>query len=83
VFSVRLTPELYAAVRDEAERVHLTPSAMIRQWIFDRIDAGAGDLNGAIASLRHDVERVEKLVQARDRGRSSESGAKEVRKGAA
>ena len=62
VFSVRLSPAVYAAVRDAAERAHLTPSALIRQWVSDRAEeTQQTDLASTIAALRRDVERLERL----------------------
>jgi len=65
VFSVRLPPEVYAAVRDMATRSHSTPSALIRQWVSERVAASdrPDDLNDAVARLRRDVEHVERLVR--------------------
>jgi len=65
VFSVRLPREMYNAVREAAERAHLTPSALIRQWVSERITSGDGpdDLDDAVASLRRDVERVARLAR--------------------
>lgn len=63
VFSVRLPPDIYDAVRAAADDVHLTPSALIRQWVTERVEAhGEGDLQGMIAALRRDVERLERLA---------------------
>ena len=63
VFSVRLSPGVYSAVRDAAERAHLTPSALIRQWISERAeDTGQDDLAGTVAALRRDVERLAKFA---------------------
>jgi predicted transcriptional regulator len=59
VFSVRLSPDVYDAVREAAERAHLTPSALIRQWVSERVeDTGHNDLASAVAALRRDVERL-------------------------
>lgn len=59
VFSVRLSPSVYDAVRDAAERAHLTPSALIRQWVSERVeDTEHADLASTIAALRRDVERL-------------------------
>jgi len=64
VFSVRLSPATYNAVRAAATRAHLTPSALIRQWVSERVeDTGTGDLSTAVAALRRDVERVADLVR--------------------
>jgi predicted HicB family RNase H-like nuclease len=64
VFSVRLPPATYEAVRAAAARVHLTPSALIRQWVTERVEeTGSGDLATAVATLRRDVERVADLVR--------------------
>jgi predicted HicB family RNase H-like nuclease len=64
VFSVRLPPATYAAVRDAADRVHLTPSALIRQWVTERVDEpGDDDLTAAIDGLRRNVERIAKLAK--------------------
>jgi predicted HicB family RNase H-like nuclease len=64
VFSVRLSPATYDAVRAAAARAHLTPSALIRQWVSERVeDTGTSDLNTAVAALRRDVERVADLVR--------------------
>jgi predicted HicB family RNase H-like nuclease len=63
VFSVRLSPTVYDAVREAAERAHLTPSALIRQWVSERVeDTGQGDLANAVAALRRDVERLAELA---------------------
>jgi predicted HicB family RNase H-like nuclease len=63
VFSVRLAPEIYDAVRTAAERAHLTPSALIRQWVSERVwDTGQGDLARTVAALRRDVERLTELA---------------------
>jgi predicted HicB family RNase H-like nuclease len=59
VFSVRLSPSVYDAVRDAAERAHLSPSALIRQWVSERVDdTERHDLASTIAALRRDVERL-------------------------
>jgi len=64
VFSVRLPPTTYDAVRAAATRAHLTPSALIRQWVSERVaDTGTSDLSTAVAALRRDVERVADLVR--------------------
>ncbi len=64
VFSVRLPPATYDAVRAAATRAHLTPSALIRQWVSERVEeTGTSDLNTAVAALRRDVERVADLVR--------------------
>jgi len=64
VFSVRLPPATYEAVRAAAARAHLTPSALIRQWVTERVEeTGSGDLATAVATLRRDVERVADLVR--------------------
>lgn len=65
VYSVRLPPAVYDAVRVLAEQQHLTPSALIRQWISERVDepGEAGDLTAAVAELRRTVERVAKLAR--------------------
>jgi len=63
VFSVRLPADTYDAVRAAADRAHLTPSALIRQWVAERIDAGGGDLAAAVAALRRDIDRVADLAQ--------------------
>jgi len=64
VFSVRLAPATHEAVRAAAARAHLTPSALIRQWVTERVEEpGDTDLNTALASLRRDVERVASLVR--------------------
>jgi predicted DNA-binding protein len=64
VFSVRLPPATYKAVRDAAARTHLTPSALIRQWVTERVDeVGDEDLATAIAGLRRDVERIAELAK--------------------
>ncbi len=64
VFSVRLPPATYDAVRTAAIRAHLTPSALIRQWVSERVeDTGTSDLSTAVAALRRDVERVADLVR--------------------
>ncbi len=63
VFSVRLTPATYDAVRAAALREHLTPSALIRLWVTERVEEGSGsDLATAVATLRRDVERVAALT---------------------
>ena len=64
VFSVRLPPATYEAVRAAAARAHLTPSVLIRQWVTERVEeTGSGDLARAVATLRRDVERVADLVR--------------------
>lgn len=64
VFSVRLSPTVYEAVREAAERIHLSPSALIRQWVSERVeDKGQDDLASTIAALRRDVERLAKLAR--------------------
>ncbi|MDQ3887071.1 MAG: hypothetical protein M3308_08745 [Actinomycetota bacterium] len=64
VFSVRLPQGTYEAVRAAGARAHLTPSALIRQWVTERLEeAGSGDLATAVATLRRDVERVADLVR--------------------
>jgi len=64
VFSVRLPPATYDAVRAAATRAHLTPSALIRQWVSERVEeTGTSDLSTAVAALRRDVERVADLVR--------------------
>jgi hypothetical protein len=63
VFSVRLPPTVYEAVRQSAARAHLTPSALIRQWVSERVaDSGQDDLAAAVAALRRDVERLARLA---------------------
>jgi hypothetical protein len=63
VFSVRLSPAVYDAVRQAAVRAHLTPSALIRQWVSERVaDTSTGDLASAVAALRRDVERLARLT---------------------
>jgi len=64
VFSVRLAPATHDAVRAAAARAHLTPSALIRQWVTERVEeTGDSDLTTAVAALRRDVERVAGLVR--------------------
>ncbi len=64
VFSVRLAPATHDAVRAAAARAHLTPSALIRQWVTERVqETDNSDLTTAVAALRRDVERVAALVQ--------------------
>ncbi|MGH3814908.1 MAG: hypothetical protein ACRDS1_04100 [Pseudonocardiaceae bacterium] len=65
VFSVRLQPAVYEAVKMAAGRAHLTPSALIRQWVTERVEATEEEngLASAVATLRRDVERVAALVQ--------------------
>ncbi len=65
VFSVRLSPATYDAVRAVAAKAHLTPSAVIRQWVTQRVEetGATDDLATAIAALRHDVDRVANLVR--------------------
>lgn len=64
VFSVRLSPSTYDAVRAVATRAHLTPSALIRQWVTERVqETDSADLATAVAALRRDVERVADLVR--------------------
>jgi predicted transcriptional regulator len=63
VFSVRLSPDVYEAVREAAERTHLTPSALIRQWVSERVEnTGQDDLATTVAALRRDVERLAELA---------------------
>ncbi len=65
VFSVRLAPDTYEAVRAAAARTHLTPSALIRQWVTERVqETEDSDLTTAVAALRRDVERVAGLVRS-------------------
>ncbi|MGH3982434.1 MAG: ribbon-helix-helix protein, CopG family [Pseudonocardiaceae bacterium] len=64
VFSVRLPPAVYDAVRHAAARAHLTPSALIRQWVSERVeDTGTDDLTSAIAALRRDVDRLAHIAK--------------------
>ncbi len=64
VFSVRLAPTTHEAVRAAAARAHLTPSALIRQWVTERVqETDDSDLATAVAALRRDVERVADLVR--------------------
>ncbi len=64
VFSVRLAPATHEAVRAAAARAHLTPSALIRQWVTERVEeTDDSDLTTAVAALRRDVERVAGLVR--------------------
>lgn len=64
VFSVRLPPAVYDAVRQAAARVHLTPSALIRQWVSERVeDTGTDDLTSAIATLQRDVDRLANIAR--------------------
>ncbi|MGH4015529.1 MAG: hypothetical protein ACRDSL_16725 [Pseudonocardiaceae bacterium] len=65
VYSVRLPPAVYEAVKTAASRAHLTPSALIRQWVTERVETTAEqtDLATAVATLRRDVERVASLVR--------------------
>lgn len=65
VFSVRLSPTVYDAVRQAASKAHLTPSALIRQWVSERVeDTGQSDSSfaAAVATLRRDVERLADLT---------------------
>ncbi len=65
VFSVRLAPATHEAVRAAAARTHLTPSALIRQWVTERVqETDDSDLTTAVAALRRDVERVADLVHS-------------------
>jgi hypothetical protein len=65
VYSVRLPPEVYDAVRLLAEKQHLTPSALIRQWVCEQVaPAEEDDLTTAVADLRRDVERLAKLARS-------------------
>lgn len=69
VFSVRLSPATYDAVRAAAARAHLTPSALIRKWVTERVEeTDSGDLAMAVATLRRDVERVADLAGPHDNG---------------
>ncbi|MDQ2788968.1 MAG: hypothetical protein DLM60_15705 [Pseudonocardiales bacterium] len=64
VFSVRLAPATYEAVRAAATRAHMTPSALIRKWVTERVEeSDSNDLATAVATLRRDVERVANLVR--------------------
>jgi predicted DNA-binding ribbon-helix-helix protein len=64
VFSVRLPPAVYNAVRQAAARAHLTPSALIRQWVSERVEhTGTDDLASAIADLRRDVDRLADIAR--------------------
>ncbi|HEY5852717.1 MAG TPA: hypothetical protein VIW24_01375 [Aldersonia sp.] len=63
VFSVRLPPALYDAVRAAAEQAHLTPSALIRQWVSERAaDTEQTDFAATVAALRRDIERLARLA---------------------
>jgi predicted transcriptional regulator len=63
VFSVRLSPDVYASVRAAASRAHLTPSALLRQWVSERVELGPNEDRGAVvAALRRDVDRVARLL---------------------
>jgi hypothetical protein len=63
VFSVRLHPAVHEAVKVAAAHEHTTPSALIRRWITERVEAAQGsDLPAAIAALRRDVETIAALV---------------------
>jgi hypothetical protein len=63
VFSVRLSPELYTSVRAAASRAHLTPSALLRQWVSERVELGPDeDRSAVVAALRRDVDRVARLL---------------------
>lgn len=65
VFSVRLAPATHEAVRAAAAQTHLTPSALIRQWVTERVqETEDSDLATAVAALRRDVERVAGLVRS-------------------
>jgi hypothetical protein len=51
-------------VRQAATRAHLTPSALIRQWVSERVeDTGENDLASAVATLRREVERLAKFAK--------------------
>ncbi len=65
MFSVRLQPAVYEAVKAAAGRAHLTPSALIRQWVTERVEATdeENDLATAVATLHRDVERVAALIK--------------------
>ncbi len=64
VFSVRLAPATHEAVRAAAARAQLTPSALIRQWVTERVqEIDDSDLTTAVAALRRDVERLAGLVR--------------------
>lgn len=65
VYSVRLPAEVYEAVRELAGQQHLTPSALIRQWVSERVQPAESDddLSTAVANLRRDVERLAKLAR--------------------
>ncbi|MGH3492318.1 MAG: hypothetical protein ACRDQ1_03645, partial [Sciscionella sp.] len=64
VFSVRLSPAVHDAVRLAAARAHLTPSALIRQWVTEHVaDTGQDDLATAVAALRRDVDRLANLAR--------------------
>lgn len=63
VFSVRLAPSVYDAVREAAEHAHLTPSALIRQWVSERVGCnGRDDVADTVAALRRDVDRLTELA---------------------
>jgi hypothetical protein len=67
VFSVRLPQATYQAVRAAAAALHLTPSALIRQWVIERVEEpGGDDLASAVAALRRDVDRVAGLLPRSD-----------------
>lgn len=60
---VRLPPTVYDAVRAAAEQAHLTPSALIRQWVSERAeDTEQTDFAATVAALRRDIERLARLA---------------------
>ena len=65
VFSVRLPADVHEAVRQAARQARSTPSALIRQWVSERVaDTEQNDLATAVSALRRDVERLARLAPA-------------------
>ncbi len=69
VFSVRLQRDMYEEVRLAAQRAHLAPSALIRTWVAERLEADSAaadtnDLTEAVETLARDVERIRRISRA-------------------
>lgn len=70
VFSIRLHPDVHEAVKLAASQLHTTPSALIRRWVTERVEAASqGDLPAAVAALQRDVETIAALVVPAPRDR--------------
>lgn len=68
VFSLRLFADLHTKVRRIATERHTTPSALLRQWVAERVEqeqeAQSSDLAAAVTALTRDVERIRALTRA-------------------